>query len=209
MASDRSLATSPVVVLACLLAVAPGCALAIQGPDPEQPRREVPRCDTGKGAVVMDGLMTTVLGLGSLAAFADGAEGAGLAIGAAGALFLASAIRGNNAADDCREAFEAYAALPPRQHDPMFARDAEPARRPVAVRRKRKPKRTEPASVTVPREPARPGPPPESIAPAYATPRPPERPSIAEPAQPAPRRSTPAPPDPDAEDWSAFWEEAP
>jgi hypothetical protein len=46
--------------------------------------------------------MTALLGLGSIAAFADGEEGTGLALGAIGGLFVASAVRGNSAANACR-----------------------------------------------------------------------------------------------------------
>ena len=96
------------MVLTCALSVASGCALTIQGPDPERPRNEPPKCDSGKGSVGLDAVMTAMLGLGSIAAFSDGEEGTGLALGAIGGLFVASAIRGNTAANACRAAYADY-----------------------------------------------------------------------------------------------------
>lgn len=196
MASQRSL-------LACVLLVVSGCALAIEGPDPQRPRTEVPKCDTGKGAVGMDGLMVAVFGIASLATFAAGEEGSGLAFGATSGLFLASGMRGNGAANECRAAYDEYNALMAQRQ----LLEEEPRPRPVVVKRPTKRPPKQPVAI----EPAQPlveDPQSRDVAAPYATPRPAVTP---EPEPAATKRSPPArtPTAADQDDWSSFWKEAP
>ena len=198
MASKRSLARS---VPAAALALVSGCALTIAGPDPERPRNEPPHCDSGKGAVGLDVVMSAMLGLGSIAAFADGEEGTGLALGAIGGLFVASAVRGNSSANACRGAYAEYSVAYQqmlRQERVTRAVDAPPpvVRRPPAAKPEPPPEpieNLEPAPVAeqTPQVPR-----PET----YSTPRPPVAPK--KPPPPAKRADS-------EEDWSVFWKEVP
>ena len=199
MGPVRSLAKSiPIVGLIVALT---GCSLAIDAPDPQRPRNEVPKCDTGKGAVGMDGLMTTILGVASIAAFANDESGTGLALGAMGGLFLASAVRGNNAANDCRAAFTDY-NLAYQQN--LLRDDVRPT--PVVVKQKPKPKpKVEPQpDVQAPVEVQAELDPPAPVKPeTYASPRP-QPPVVKKPAPPQPPAKQTG-----EDDWSDFWTEAP
>lgn len=206
MASVRSLATS-------ILLVTSGCAFGISGPDPERPRTEVPKCDTGKGMVALDGLTGTLLGLGSLAAFGDDATGVGVLLAGASALYFAGAAHGNSAANSCQAAFEDYNIAIHQQPQPEVAESPAPR---LAVKKppKKKPV-AEPAVEPTPQEQLDPQPPPEPTPPQYTTPHAPPEPT-APPyttPRPVPAKAPPAPPaapkDPDAEDWSSFWKELP
>ena len=200
----RSLARS---VPAAALALISGCALTIRAPDPDRPRNEVPSCDTGKGSVGLDAVASVLFGLGSIAAFADGEEGTGLAFGALGGLFVASAVRGNSSANACRAAYSDYNVA----YQQMLRQ--EPVARPVDTRPRptvaRKPKPVELAPEPIagqietlePAPVAEPQPVPQVPRPeAYGTPRP------APTKKPAPAAKPAAP---DDEDWSVFWKEAP
>lgn len=79
---------------------------APQGNDPSQ----VPRCSEGRGAVVLDGLMTLVHGLIGVALLSAGEEGPGAAFLLAGSVHLGSAVAGNGSAGRCTKAHEAHAA---------------------------------------------------------------------------------------------------
>lgn len=199
MGPVRSLAKSiPIVVLIGALT---GCSLAIDAPDPQRPRNEVPKCDTGKGAVGMDGLMTTILGVASLAAFANDESGTGLALGAMGGLFLASAVRGNTAANECRAAFTDY-NLAYQQN--LLRDDVRPTPVPVVAKQKPKPKPTPDVQAPVEVQAELDPPTPPTVKPeTYASPRPPPAAKKPVPQQP------PAPKQADEDDWSDFWTEAP
>jgi hypothetical protein len=197
----RSLATL------CLVAsLASGCALGISAPNPDRPRNEVPECDTGKGAVALDGLWATLSGLGAIAAFGDGEGGTGIALAGVAALFTATAVRGNGAANECRAAYDEFALENRRQPPNEFV--AERPVLPAPVKKKPKPpKKVEPPSpdeIRVPDEEfAKPEPPP----PEYASPRPPP---VVTPVKPAPAPKKPAKQEPaDDDDWSSFWKEQP
>jgi hypothetical protein len=195
VASKGSLATS-------ILALVSGCSLTIKGPDPDRPRNEVPHCDTGKGSVGLDAVASAMFGLGSIAALADGEEGTGLALAAVGGLFVASAVRGNTAANDCRAAYGEYNVA----YQQMLRQPPRPEPRPAE--RPRPTVARKPAVVEPPPAPAPPEPPVETVEPApvpqvprpetYGTPRPP----------PATKKPAPKPADTE-DDWSAFWKEAP
>src|SRR5688572_31602562 len=99
--------------------------MAIGGPDPDRPRNEVPKCDTGKGLVAADGLWATVFGVSGLAAIANDEAGVGIALGGIAALFVASAARGNRVANECREHFESYNVTIREERSEVFA-DRQP-----------------------------------------------------------------------------------
>jgi hypothetical protein len=170
----------------------------LSGPDPERPRDELPKCNTGKGAVFLDGLMATLLGVGGLAAMNDD-SGTGAALVATSALFAASAYRGNRVANECRQAFDEYA----QRVRPM----PQVADRPVIPRPVVK------KSIAPPPAPAMPEvhadvrvPEPEPTPEEQVAETPPKVP----PPYQVPRPKAPPKPQPaDEDDWSAFWKEAP
>ena len=183
--------------------------MAISGPQPDRSRNEVPQCDTGKGLVAADGLWGTLFGVASLAAFSNEEAGAGVALGAVTALFIASAARGNRAANECRDSFNEYNVAIRDADQRRLIADTQPA---VRVRPKKKPKPVEPPPEPVPQQvepepaPVVEEPQPEP-APEYSTPRP-------APVKPAPPVAKPAPkpkpkPAPTDDDWSSFWKEVP
>src|SRR5688500_19438115 len=106
--------------------------MSIQGPEPDRPRHLVPACDTGKGRVVLDGIMATGFGIGAFAAFDGDEEGAGLALLATAGLFVAAAVRGNTAANECRTAYGEYTAAyqRARRDEPVGELQRPPAPRP-------------------------------------------------------------------------------
>jgi hypothetical protein len=191
----RSLAT---LLLLVVTLAAPGCSFGLSGPDPERPRDELPKCSTGKGAVFLDGLMATLLGVGGLAAVDDDSS-TGAALVATGALFAASAYRGNRVANECREAFDEYA----QRVSPMPYIADRPATRPVIARPVVK------KPVATPSAPAMPDVQADVRVP---EPAPQAEEPVAEPPQvpPVPRPKAPPKPKPAGEDdWSAFWRETP
>jgi len=153
--------------------------------------------------------MTTLLGIASLASFANDESGAGLALGATAGLFLAAAVRGNTAANECRAAFDEYnTAYRSMRQQELFAREREDeAPRPVMVKKPAKMPAKKPVA-EVPIEPVQEQLDVEQkqapVAPEYATPRP----TTTKPAkQPEPKK--PKPSDPGDDDWSVFWKEEP
>ena len=182
--------------------------MAISGPQPDRPRNEVPQCDTGKGLVAADGLWGTLFGVASLAAFSNEEAGAGVALGAVTALFVASAARGNRAANECRDSFNEYNVAIRDADQRRLIADTQPA---VRVRPKKKPKPVEPPPEPVPQVEPEPAPvveePPEP-APEYSTPRPAPVKPAPPVAKPAPKPK-PKPSPPSDDDWSSFWKEVP
>ncbi len=85
-----------------------GCSLAISGPQAHRKTLEPPVCDSGKGLVAVDSLAAIGFGVGGLAGLSESSSGGAIALVIAG-LFTAAAVHGAGAADDCREAMEAYA----------------------------------------------------------------------------------------------------
>jgi hypothetical protein len=150
--------------LACVFAT--GCSLALSGPDPQRPKNKAPECDTGKGLVTIDGLVAGTLGITAAAlagSSSSGTQSAALVPALFGAVFVASALRGNGVVNDCREAMADYTGDEPRP--PIDA--PRPQLASIKVKK--------PTPPTVP-SPAAPPPPPP---PASAPPPPPP------PAQPA------------------------
>ena len=212
-----------VLVLLCAVGTS-GCAVAAaKGPGPGPVRADrKPDCNDGKGAVVLDGLGATVLGVSALAAFAAEEGGVGAALGLASVGLIASAVSGSRSADRCRLAEQQWEGLlmanggdarPPRQPAPgpvLVDEDGDPiapSPRPIAV--------APPVVAPVRPTPVR----PTSVTPPVATVRPP----TPTPATPTPVAPTPAAGDGDGDDddddddpptssddpgdWSAFWRE--
>ncbi|MCA9679836.1 MAG: hypothetical protein KC464_32690, partial [Myxococcales bacterium] len=76
-------------------------------PSARQSVAETPKCNTGKGAVVLDGLMATVFAVSALAVASDSGEAAGVLLLPTLA-YGGSAAVGNRNADACRAAVAAH-----------------------------------------------------------------------------------------------------
>jgi len=118
-----------------LYALASGCSFALSGPDPKAPVSQEPKCDTDKTSVLGDSLLATTAGVTTLAVATDNAAAA-IAPAVLGAVFLAAAIHGNAAVNECRAAKEAYIAQlhapPPPDRDEREER-AQVVRSPAAT----------------------------------------------------------------------------
>ncbi len=171
----------PPKALACIVAAAigqAGCAMIMQqAPKKNRPPGEAPVCSTGRGGVVLDGLLATLLGAGALIAFANDEPGVGVGLGAVTGVYTYSAVSGHRAATDCEDALREY-------RTEVRARSVPPLR-PVA------PAPARPAVETPP--PVVEGPPPPVEEPVAA-----EEP-VAEPPAPQPVAAP--------RDWSDFWME--
>jgi hypothetical protein len=87
------------------------CSVLAEGPAPTRPRSAAPRCDTSKALVVVDGVATSVLVLGGVAALVrsddlGGSIAAPIAVGSVIGSFAyaVAAGRGNTRANRCRAA---------------------------------------------------------------------------------------------------------
>lgn len=187
-----------------------GCSLALSSPDPNRPRNEAPECDTGKGLVGLDGLVGGSFAVASLALLgAD--EGGGAAVtGLIGVAFIASAIRGNGAVNECRQALAEYRARDvDRAIDEQQVAARPPSRRPQ-----------QPPTVM---QPPQPGDPYAGDEPPYQAPHvnpavpppaaPPVPTPVLKPAPPTKPMPTPPPAPPvqaeEPTDWKDFWTEVP
>src|SRR6187551_1913096 len=94
---------SVVALLSCW-----GCAFSLDGPDPNRPRNTVPRCDTSKGLVALDGVMATTMGVAALSLSSESEPAIALLPLGLGALYLAGAVSGNRSVNRCNEAIAAY-----------------------------------------------------------------------------------------------------
>ncbi len=120
-----------------------GCSLTLSGPDPNRPRSKAPVCDTSKSLVALDGVLAATMGVIAVAAAGNSDGGAAVAPALFGALFVASAIHGNNVVNDCHREMDNYDQM-------MAARDAVPPPRPMLA----------PPSAIEPQVPPQPEPPP-------------------------------------------------
>lgn len=215
------------LVAAAVAAVAlGGCALTLSGPQRGRQRHEVPRCDTSKAFVAVDGVIGATLGVATLAALGEDAGSAALVPGTLGALFILAAMSGNGKVNSCREALEAYETEVAR--GPALAGDE--LRRPAAlgpsgggppggappVAPRVAPSPSAPSGAQLPPRPVAVQPPPvqpvqlprpPAVAPPVAQPQPPPPPRPA-PAPPPPPRPAPASP-PSSDPWAEFWKELP
>jgi hypothetical protein len=133
------LVVSSVAVVGGLAGSTAGCSLSLSGPDPQASVRDTPRCDTGKGAVALDGVMGAVFAVPALASFGDDQAELGVVLGLASVAYIASAVRGSGGVDACRAAAHELKrpALLPTLAPPLAALiaacwDPVPERRPTA-----------------------------------------------------------------------------
>lgn len=198
-----------------------GCAFGLSGPDPDRPRSKMPKCDTGKGMVVLDGVMAATAGIVAISLAGDTEPAVALLPMSIGAIYAAGALRGNNNVNKCRAAmaeYESYAAVqgtmpPPRDEIPL---DDEPVPRAPAVTAQANTPR-QPLATPVAAPPAAPplatpaSPLPPPAAPAARTTAPSAPPVATAPAKPVPARPAPgkqAPAKQTGDDeWSDFWRE--
>lgn len=222
------------VVLGCW-----GCAFSLDGPDPQRPRNRVPRCDTSKGLVALDGVMATAFGVTTLAVAAEGEPAAALIPLGIGALYLGGAVAGNRSVDACRKALEEYdqsydAERYAISDDEDDDEDGEGRRRtkpliprgqPAGQAAQPPPYQTPypppgypnaPAPTGYPQQPtpAQPFPaqPPAAPVTQPLSPPPQSQPQPQPPPPRQPKQQRPAPPPPPASgdgDWSDFWREVP
>ncbi len=107
-----------------------GCSITLSGPDPNRPRASAPRCDSGKGLVVLDSVLGTVAGLVAIGVAGAG-DSAALVPAAMGVAFIAAAVHGNMVVDSCRAANDEFVAQMSREpRAPIIAEFPEP--QPVA-----------------------------------------------------------------------------
>jgi hypothetical protein len=214
---------------ALLLSLASACSLGITGPSPDRPRREVPKCDSGKGLVALDGLVGTSLAFAGIAVMGGGDTGPGAALALAGGAFLLSAVHGNGNANACREEMVKFTletspqfddetsriarqAGPPGMRPPLPAtfhptKVAPPAaRREAAARREQavpqEPLEQEPAEQTTAQQTTV----QQTTAEQTTAQQPPSPTKPPAPAKP-PAKQAPAPKQTD--DWHDFWQEVP
>jgi hypothetical protein len=174
-----------------------GCAFGLSGPDSDRPRSKMPQCDTGKGLVVLDGVMATAAGLVALSLAGENEPAVALLPAGLGALYLGGAISGNRSVNKCRAAmteYETYMAsgsMRPPVDVPDEQPIAPPRRAPIATTQQAA------APVAAIAEPTQP---------AIAVP--PQAPAASPPAVPKPAgKPAPAPKQQDQADWSEFWRE--
>lgn len=204
------------VALAVALATAAtsGCSFAISAPDPNRPRHELPKCDTGRAPMAPDILLGLFTGSLALVAVSSDVPSISLVPGSLSALSFLAAARGNRAASECEKAQDEYrdyvrtlsgggrrapraAAARPGANaapaTPVFvspAPTAKPAPAPVA--------KPAPAPTAKPAAPvAKPAPPVANPAP--ASPAPTTNPAAA-PSKPTPSPAGEGP-------WDEFWKE--
>lgn len=198
-----------------------GCALAISGPAPDRHQLEMPKCDTGTGPVVVDGLWATLFGIATLAAFSAEEVEVGVAALGLGIAFVASASKGHSAATACRAELVAYQGEVADQSRLLASehQDRQRARTPASGRRGPVAAQPAPAVTSVP-EPTAPQAATDDAALApVETPTAPAKP-IPTPAQAAVRTLSPRKPAPasakppaaapdDDDDWTQFWKVVP
>lgn len=211
-----------------------GCAFGLSGPDPDRPRNQPPRCDTGKGLVVLDGVVAATAGIIAISLAGDTEPAVALLPAAIGGIYLAGAIKGNKAVNECREATSQYEqttaaretmsprpAAPPEYDETSDIAERSPLARPAAPPAAPPqlaapiPSPTAAASRTMqpPAQPPLAAQPPPPVQPAPTAPPPTQAQPPA--AQPPPAKAPPgkqpkqpkqAPP-PSDDDWSSFWRE--
>lgn len=165
-----------------------GCAFSVQGPSPDRPRNQIPKCDTGKGLVALDGVMAATAGVVALSLVANDLDAAALLPLGIGALYVAGAVHGSRAADACRAEIDNF-EMSLASRDTMRLNDSADER-----------PRPRPAVVDAPPQPPIPvvqPPAPQPVPPPQQTPQPAPQKPVAKPA-PKPKQD---------DDWSDFWRE--
>jgi hypothetical protein len=161
-----------------------GCAFSIQGPSPDRPRNQIPKCDTGKGLVALDGVMATSSGIVAMSLVANDLGAAALLPLGIGALYLAGAVHGSRAADACRAEIDEFESSLAARDTLRLNAPEPPQPRPAVVDAQPQP----PIPVAVQPPP----PPPPQQAPAPPPPKPAAKPA------PKPKQD---------DDWRDFWRE--
>ena len=118
-----------------LFVVLAGCSFALQGPAPHRARTAPPACDSGKGLVTLDGVVAAGLAIVAIAVAGSNDSNLTALPALGGALYIASALRGNNVANSCREAMNEFAesrAPEPRDDLRSLARPAVAVQQPRA-----------------------------------------------------------------------------
>jgi outer membrane biosynthesis protein TonB len=174
-----------------LLALLGACSFALSGPQPNRPRGTAPRCDTGKGLVVIDALTAAGLGITGLALAGNHEGDAAVLPLALGAAFVGAAVRGSNAVDACRRDMDAYANE--QRPDEPIVRATQPESQPATQRS------TQPATQRSTQPATQPATEPEPEPAAVPSPAVQLKPQPAAAARPQP----PSTNDP----WRDFWEE--
>lgn len=167
-----------------------GCAFSISGPPPDRPRNQIPKCDSGKGLVALDGVMATTAGIIAMAVVANDGGAAALLPLAIGTVYLGGAVHGNRAADECRVAMDEFeSSLAARDTIPNLDSNEQPAPRPrhAAVD-------AQPAPPIPVMQPQPLPPPVQQQPPPQQQPQPQPRP----PVKQAPKQN---------DDWGDFWRE--
>jgi len=196
-----------------------GCGFSLSGPDPQQPREQVPKCDTGKGAVVVDGLMATVASVVALALIANDEPAGALIPAGIGAIYIGGAVHGSRAVDACRQRMDEFsemvAARDQIRRGPP-GNDVEDPRLPPNRGKVPPPAPGQLADMPPPEQqtqlpPEQQTPPPQQVPPEQMPQQPPQQvaPQQQQPKQPKqtkqPKQKQPPPPAED--DWSDFWRE--
>ena len=200
-----------------------GCAFGLSGPGADHPRSKMPKCDTGKGLVVLDGAMAATAGAVAISLAGENESSIALLPLGIGALYVAGAVSGNTKVNKCRQAMADYEeylaareALPAGAVPPAHDEDDDDDEDGVRVPRRTVLPPPEPASQTLTpaapttlatRQPAQApvapqpqaAPPPAPAQPVVATPAPATK-APARPAKPAPKQAA-------DDDWSDFWRE--
>jgi len=195
-----------------------GCAFGLSGPDPDRPRSQQPKCDTGKNLVALDGTVAAVAGAFALSLAGDTEPAVALLPLSIGAIYAAGAIRGNSNVNKCRAAmaeYESYSAARETLRPPVEEVEPgreEPDREPLASRGSAPPQPLQPsvqplapASAPAPLPATVPAQPPDPV----VAPAPVAAPARAAAAPPAakPGKQPPAAKREPADDWSDFWRE--
>lgn len=173
-----------------------GCGFGLDGPDPQRPREQMPKCDTGKGAVVVDGLMATVATIVALSLVANDEPAGALIPAGIGAAYIGGAVHGSRAVDECRKSMDDWSQM-------IAAREQLREQGPPGGHEEQDPR----PRVKPPMNPSVVPPPPPDEQPDEAPP-----PSEVAPVAPPPQVKQPPakkapPPPPSGDEWSDFWRE--
>ena len=190
-----------------VLTLMTGCGFGLSGPDPQRPREQLPKCDTGKGAVVVDGLMATVATIVALSLVAADEPAGALIPAGIGAAYIGGAVHGSRAVDECRAAMDDYASMIAARE--QLDRQGPPGGigdelEPTPPPRKKPP--VNPVVVAPPpaEETVEEAPPVAPVAPTAPVKQPPA-PTKQPPAAKQPPAKQPSPPSED--EWQDFWRE--
>ena len=108
----RLLELGAVALLSAALISNVGCSLSLSGPRANRPARTVPRCDTGKGLVILDAVFGTLIAGSSVLALIESeaysADNTFLVGAGMGTALLLSAFSANARVNKCLAAYDAF-----------------------------------------------------------------------------------------------------